>query len=72
MNILKRAYQTTYRTRRNFAAALGVTAEAVRKWEMTRVPAERCLEIEKLSDGAVSRYDLRPDVFGPAPSEQAA
>lgn len=72
MNILQRAYQDTYRSRSRFAAALGVTPEAVRKWERSRVPAERCLEIEAISNGAVSRYDLRPDVFGPAPTDQAA
>lgn len=72
MNTLQRAYQHTFRSRASFAAALGVSAEAVRKWERSRAPAERCIEIEKLSGGAVSRYDLRPDVFGPAPTEQAA
>ena len=30
-----------------------------------RVPAERVLEIESLTD--ISRHDLRPDVFGPRP-----
>lgn len=38
-----------------------------------RVPAERCLAIEAATNGAVTRYDLRPDVFGPGPhGEQAA
>jgi DNA-binding transcriptional regulator YdaS (Cro superfamily) len=38
--------------------------QAVSKWH--RVPAERVLEVEKLS--GVSRYELRPDVYGPAPA----
>lgn len=32
-----------------------------------RVPPEQCIPIERAVDGAVTRYDLRPDVFGPAP-----
>jgi DNA-binding transcriptional regulator YdaS (Cro superfamily) len=43
------------------ARLLGVTNQAVCKWR--RVPAERVLEVERLT--GVSRYDLRPDVFGP-------
>jgi DNA-binding transcriptional regulator YdaS (Cro superfamily) len=30
-----------------------------------RVPAERVLEVEQLS--GISRHELRPDVYGPAP-----
>ena len=36
------------------------------------VPAERCLDVERITAGAVTRYDLRPDVFGPAPASEAA
>jgi DNA-binding transcriptional regulator YdaS (Cro superfamily) len=32
-----------------------------------RVPAELCQKIEAATNGAVTRYDLRPDVFGEAP-----
>lgn len=32
-----------------------------------RVPAELCVPIEESVNGAVTRYDLRPDVFGDAP-----
>lgn len=49
------------------ARALGVSPQAVHKWRSSRVPAERCAEVEKATAGAVTRYDLRPDVFGPAP-----
>jgi DNA-binding transcriptional regulator YdaS (Cro superfamily) len=31
------------------------------------VPADRCLPIERATGGAVTRYDLRPDIFGDAP-----
>lgn len=33
-------------------------------------PPEFCIHIEQATGGAVTRYDLRPDIFGPAPSEQ--
>ena len=38
----------------------------------TRVTAERALEIEGATKGQVTRHDLRPDVFGPAPRKAAA
>lgn len=33
-------------------------------------PAEYCRAIESATEGKVTRYDLRPDVFGPAPADQ--
>ena len=67
------AFLDTYGSAK-LAQDLRVSRAAVSHWrhKRFRVPAERCIDIETLSDGAVSRYDLRPDVFGPAPSEQAA
>ena len=53
------------------ARRCGVSYQAVRKWERGRVPAERCLDIEKATDGRVTRYDLRPELFGPPPSKAA-
>lgn len=38
----------------------------------TRVPAEHCIAIERATAGEVSRYELRPDVFGPSPEQEAA
>jgi DNA-binding transcriptional regulator YdaS (Cro superfamily) len=55
------------------ARAIGVSPQAVQQWlEANRVPAERVLAVESATDGKVTRHDLRPDVFGPAPSESAA
>lgn len=43
------------------AAALGgLTSQAVSQWR--RVPAGRAIEVEKLTK--ISRYKLRPDIFG--------
>lgn len=46
------------------AAALGVTPGLVSQWSSgrTRVSAERCIEIERITSGAVRCEDLRPDI----------
>lgn len=51
------------------AKRLGVSKQAVSHWRKGRyrVPAERCLAIEEATEGKVTRYALRPDVFGSAP-----
>lgn len=57
------------------ARKVGVRPATVSEWVSGRrpVPAERCLSIERATNGSVTRYDLRPDVFGEAPqSEEAA
>jgi len=52
------------------ARAVGVTPQAVSDVlrRGNRVPAEWCLAIESATDGAVSRHDLRPDLY---PAENA-
>lgn len=58
----------------DLAKVLGVTPQAVNQWVLgTRpVPAQHCLAIEQATAGKVTRHDLRPDVFGPAPANQPA
>ncbi len=52
---------------------INVTHTAINKWvKRGWPPAERCLAIERATGGKVTRYDLRPDVFGPAPDHQEA
>lgn len=63
MDALQRAVKR-FKTRKALAAALGVTPMAVSNWFARGVPAERCADIERVTDGAVRREDLRPDVFG--------
>lgn len=49
----------------DIAAACGVHFSAVSHWlRRNRVPAEHCRAIETFTGGAVTRYDLRPDIFG--------
>lgn len=51
------------------ADALTIKSPSISGWRQAgRVPAERCAAIEQLTNGAVTRHDLRPDVFGPLPS----
>lgn len=41
-----------------------ITPQAVSKWARSGVPAERVLLVEKACGGAVTRYELRPDIYG--------
>ncbi|MFC5488460.1 helix-turn-helix domain-containing protein [Dokdonella soli] len=51
------------------AAAVGVSQQVVWQWLNGRrpVPAVHCIPIENATAGAVTRYALRPDVFGLQP-----
>lgn len=53
----------TYR----LAKVIGVKHPTIHSWLRTgRIPAERVLAVEAAT--GISRYDLRPDVFGSAPA----
>lgn len=52
------------------ADALGIKSPSISEWHQRRVPVERCIAIERATNGAVTRYELRPDVFGPAPQPE--
>jgi DNA-binding transcriptional regulator YdaS (Cro superfamily) len=56
-------------TQAAFAEQLHVTQGTIAHWLAGRVviPLERCPAIEQATEGAVTRHDLRPDFFGPAP-----
>jgi DNA-binding transcriptional regulator YdaS (Cro superfamily) len=45
------------------ASKLRVTIQAVSQW--SAVPPDRCLDVER--ETGVSRYELRPDVYGRPP-----
>jgi DNA-binding transcriptional regulator YdaS (Cro superfamily) len=51
------------------AKAVGVPHYNVSKWRKSGIPAKHVLRVEAAS--GVSRHDLRPDIFGPAPQEAA-
>lgn len=50
------------------ATALGVSREAVRKWERDGVPAERVLKICEATGWRVVPHQLRPDLY-PNPTD---
>jgi len=57
---------TTYRkaeklTQAQLAAKFGVRPPAICKWEQRRIPAERVLEVERIT--GVPRQELRPDLY---------
>jgi DNA-binding transcriptional regulator YdaS (Cro superfamily) len=51
------------------ASIFGVKKSTVCKWERRRVPAERVLDVERVT--GISRHDLRPDLY-PREPEAAA
>lgn len=68
MEAIKRAVEIMGAQNR-LADAVGVSKAFVNQWMKgdRPVPAERCRAIESATNGAVTRYELRPDVFGEAP-----
>ena len=45
--------------------ALEVSRQTIYSWIATgKIPSEHCLEIEDLLAGLVSRYEMRPDIYG--------
>lgn len=49
-------------TQTALAEALGVRSPSISEWKIRAVPAERCESIEKLTSGAVTCEQLRPDL----------
>lgn len=47
---------------------LGVNRSTVLRWERGRIPAERVLDVERVT--GIPRHELRPDLY-PTPAEAA-
>ncbi len=45
------------------ARGLGISPQAISQWR--QVPATRVLAVERATDGAVTRSELRPDLYPP-------
>jgi len=55
-----------------FARELGISPQAIDGWRRRgQVPAERVLEIERITQGSITRYELRPDIYGQPPLSAA-
>ena len=51
------------------ARLIGVTPQAVQQWvRRGAAPAKRCLAIESALNCGVTRFELRPDLFGTVPA----
>jgi DNA-binding transcriptional regulator YdaS (Cro superfamily) len=44
------------------ARSLGITPWALSKWNIEKIPEERCLPIEKITNKQVRAEQLRPDI----------
>jgi DNA-binding transcriptional regulator YdaS (Cro superfamily) len=44
------------------ARGLGITPWALSKWNFDKIPKERCLAIEQLTESKVKAEQLRPDI----------
>ena len=56
-------------TQKGLADRLGIKPPSVHEWlRKGAPPAERCRAIEAATNGQVTVHDLRPDIFGPAPT----
>ena len=53
-------------SQQTLARALGITQQALSQWKRRRIPAERVLDVERIT--GVPRHDLRPDIY---PAEAA-
>jgi DNA-binding transcriptional regulator YdaS (Cro superfamily) len=49
------------------AKKIGRKQSTIWNWLKKGIPAEQCPAIERATDGKITRYDLRPDVFGEPP-----
>jgi len=50
----------------NRDGAIGtVTQGAISQWLKKGVPATRVLQLERISQGQMSRHELRPDIYPP-------
>jgi len=58
-------------TQAQASAALGVTAMAFSQWKKRGVPVEVAIRIERVTQAAVKRSDLRPDIFPPEQHQAA-
>ena len=50
------------------ADRIGLSRHTVKKWD--RVPAHHVLQVEGALDGAVTRYQMRPDIYGADPADR--
>ena len=67
MNAMKEAISLVGGVKK-LARGLGVSHQAVRKFESSRVPAERVIDVAILTGWRVTPHQIRPDLY-PLPSD---
>ena len=68
-----KAAVAAFETQSALAKALGITPSSISQWDFVPVwPKNRVFEIERLTNGKVTRHDMRPDIFGPPPKKRRA
>jgi DNA-binding transcriptional regulator YdaS (Cro superfamily) len=70
---LRKAIRHHLKSQVAVARAVGVTPQAVSDVlrRNKRVPAEWCLALERATQGAVTRHELRPDLYPAEKKDQA-
>lgn len=78
MHVIRRYLADNEISQAAFAKALGkphqsYVSELLRRAERGRpVPTDICPKIEQATGGEITRHELRPDIFGPAPKKRRA
>lgn len=71
--IMRAIEYLTPQTKARLAEVCKQRPQEITRWvKRGQPPARYCLAIEDATGGLVTRYDLRPDVFGQAPDDKAA
>jgi len=50
-------------TQGELAKQIGISQVAVSKWKKNGIPPNRAIQIEQLTNGEITRQELRPDFF---------
>lgn len=72
MDQLKQWRQNEGKSLIEAGALIGVTGVQWHRYESgtRRVAPDKAIDVERIT--GISRHELRPDIFGPAPAEQGA
>ena len=72
MNTVERIVQIVG-NQSELARRLNIKPQAIQKWVTTgQVPVNRVLEVEKIVEGQITRYEIRPDIYPKDASFEAA
>jgi DNA-binding transcriptional regulator YdaS (Cro superfamily) len=52
-----------FKNQNELAKLLGVAPTAISNWKARQIPVHRAVQIELLTNGAIKREELRPDIF---------